>query len=125
MYIPDFESPSKICRPQYLVHVVFNEIPAANRYINKRQVPDQQVWIYGHIRSGRTDAQKTKMVERLMSECSEATGIERSYIWAYINDVAKAAEFGQVLPAPGENEKEWEEAIPKDVRERYGFPERR
>lgn len=106
--------------PQYLVQVMFNEVLPENRYINKKQVPNDQVWIRGDIRGGRTDAQKTAMAERMMLETAEAIGIDRSYVWVYISDLEKAAEFGQVLPAPGEEEA-WIAKIPQEVKDRYGM----
>lgn len=105
--------------PQWLVQVVFKELEPGNIFINKRNA-DDQVWIRGDIRAGRTDAQKTAMAERIMKECSEAAGIDRSYVWVYICDIDKAAEFGAVLPEPGQ-EAEWVAKIPKEVRDRYGM----
>ncbi|KAK5170959.1 uncharacterized protein LTR77_004103 [Saxophila tyrrhenica] len=106
--------------PQYLVQVVFNELAPGNHFINKRLVPKDQLWVNGLIRAGRSDAQKTAMVKRIMSECSEAMGVDPSFVWAYICDAEKTAEFGSVLPEPGQ-EKAWVEAIPKEVRDRYGL----
>ena len=113
--------------PQYLVQVIFNEIAHSdetgnrNWFINKRPVPREQIWIRGDIRAGRSDKQKTAIAERISNECAEATGIDKSYFWVYISDLAKASEFGGVLPEPRQ-EKEWLAQIPKSVRERYGLP---
>ena len=106
--------------PEYLVQVIFHTLPPGDHFINKSLVPKDQIWINGIIRGGRSDAQKTAMVTRMMNECAEAIGVDRSYVWAYICDAEKTAEFGAVLPEPGK-EKEWVEAIPREVRERYGM----
>ncbi len=87
--------------PEYLVQVIFNELSAGNHFINKRPVPADQMWVNGIIRAGRSDAQKTAMVTRIMNECSEAMRVDPSYVWAYICDAEKTAEFGAVLPEPG------------------------
>lgn len=55
-----------------------------------------------------------------MNECAQAIGIDKSYIWVYICDAEKTAEFGAVLPEPGQ-EKAWAQALPSEVRERYGI----
>ena len=55
-----------------------------------------------------------------MEECAEAIGVGKSYIWVYICDADKTAEFGAVLPEPGQ-EKVWVEKLPKEVKERYGI----
>ena len=105
--------------PEWLVQVIFKEVERGNIYINKRNAEDQ-VWIRGDIRAGRSDAQKTAMAERMMNECAEAIGIDKSYIWVYICDADKTAEFGQVLPEPGQEEA-WVAKLPKEVRDRYGL----
>ena len=105
--------------PEWLVQVIFKELPEGNIYINKRN-QDDQIWIRGDIRAGRSDAQKTAMCERMMKECAEAIRVDSSFVWVYICDADKTAEFGAVLPEPG-HEKEWKEALPKEVRTRYGI----
>lgn len=106
--------------PAYLVHVLFNEIEPSNRFINRRQVSSDDVWIHGHIRAGRTDEQKAAMAVRMTAECAEGFGLDKSYVWVYISDLAQAAEFGSLLPKPG-MEKEWYAALPQEVKERYGL----
>ena len=105
--------------PEWLVQVIFKEVERGNIFINKRNA-DDQVWIRGDIRAGRTDQQKTAMAERMMNECAEAICIDKSYIWVYICDAEKTAEFGSILPEPGQ-EKAWVEKLPKEVRDRYGL----
>ena len=104
--------------PAYLVQVIFNEVPPENRFINGRPVTRDEIWINGVIRAGRTDEQKTTMAQRMVNECAAACGIDESFVWVYVSDLAKAAEFGSVLPEPGE-EKEWFAALPEDVKQRY------
>ena len=106
--------------PAYLVHVLFDEVSPSNRFINRRQVSADDIWIHGHIRAGRTDEQKAAMATRMTAECAKAFGVEDSFVWVYISDLAKAAEFGSLLPAPGE-QAEWYASIPTSVKARYGL----
>ena len=106
--------------PEYLVQVFFNEISPENHFINKRTVTADEMWIRGDIRPGRSDAQKTAIAERMMKGCAEVCGLDPSYVWVYICEADKTVEFGSVLPAPG-GEKAWEEALPREVGERYGL----
>ena len=62
--------------------------------------------------------QKEAIASRIMNECADALGIDPSYVWVYVNDADKTAEFGKILPKPGE-EKEWFKSIPDAVKERY------
>lgn len=52
--------------PEWLVQVIFKEVARGDVYINKRNA-DDQIWIRGDIRAGRTDVQKTAMAERSKS----------------------------------------------------------
>lgn len=104
--------------PQYLVQVVFHELKPGNHFINKRPVPAEQIWVNALIRAGRTEEQKDAIATRIMNECATALSIDSSYIWVYVNDADKTAEFGKILPKPG-GEKEWLKSIPHDVRSRY------
>ena len=54
----------------------------------------------------------------MMAECAQAFEIDSSYVWVYLSDLAQAVEFGSPLPASG-GEKDWYEALPQDVKERY------
>ena len=106
--------------PEYLVQVIFNETQPGNHFINKQLVPPDQVWIRGDIRAGRSDEQKNAMAKRMMTECSGVVGVDASYFWVYICDADKTAEFGSILPKPGE-EAAWVNGLSKDVRDRYGL----
>ena len=104
--------------PAYLVQAIFHEVAPENHFINGRPVSTEEIWINGVIRAGRTDEQKTAMATRMVKECAAACGIDESYMWVYISDLAKAAEFGSVLPGVGE-ENQWFAALPEDVKRRY------
>ncbi len=106
--------------PAYLVGVIFSEVIPGNWFINRRPVPREQIWIRADIRSGRTDAQKTRLCHRLTMECAEVAGIDASYWRVYICNTDKTSGFGSVLPKPGEEE-EWVATLDKDVRDRYGL----
>lgn len=56
----------------------------------------------------------------VMNECAQAIDVDKSYIWVYICDADKTAEFGAVLPEPGQ-EKAWMEKLPAEVKRRYGI----
>ena len=104
--------------PAYLVQVIFTDLAPENHFINGRTVSSEEIWINGVIRAGRTDDQKTAMAQRMVKEVAEICGIDKSYIWVYISDLAKAAEFGSVLPVPGK-EKGWYAALSEEVKKRY------
>ena len=55
-----------------------------------------------------------------MRECASATEIEHFFFWVYICDAEKTAEFGSILPNPGEEEA-WVKQLSKEVRDKYGL----
>jgi len=43
---------------------------------------------------------KTRMIERMVTEVSEASKIDLSHFWVYVNEVSVIAEYELVYPAP-------------------------
>jgi phenylpyruvate tautomerase PptA (4-oxalocrotonate tautomerase family) len=83
-----------------------------------------QIWIRGDIRAGRTEAQRTRMMLRMMEEVSRITGVKDQDIWVYLCNLAPTdmLEYGHVLPKPGE-ETIWFDQLPKslqDYMEKHG-----
>jgi phenylpyruvate tautomerase PptA (4-oxalocrotonate tautomerase family) len=105
--------------PRYLVQVIFYEVGPQAHYIGGQPAPEGQIWIRGDIRSGRTEAVKRKILERILHEVSDATGAPAEAVWVYLCDIPafNIAEYGRVLPAPGD-EAAWFAALPDSVRAR-------
>src|SRR6266403_2121688 len=60
--------------PRYLVQVMFQEFGSSQNYIGGAPVPSRQFWVRGDIRSGRTDAQRTRLQLRIAQEVGEIAG---------------------------------------------------
>lgn len=105
--------------PRYLVQVIFYGVQPGSHYVGGEAAPSGQIWIRGDIRSGRTDAVKRKMIERLLRDVGRIAGAPGEDIWVYLNDIpaANIAEYGRVLPPPGEEEA-WLATVPNDLRNR-------
>jgi phenylpyruvate tautomerase PptA (4-oxalocrotonate tautomerase family) len=54
--------------PRYLVQVIFYEVDAHAHYIGGKKAPEEQIWIRGDIRSGRTEAVKRNMLGRIVRD---------------------------------------------------------
>jgi phenylpyruvate tautomerase PptA (4-oxalocrotonate tautomerase family) len=95
--------------PTSFVHVVFQELPATNIFIDSR--PSHALLINGAIRAGRTDQQKTRLAMDISSSSSGITGIPDARINVSIVDIPARfiVEGGRVLPEPGA-EDAWLEA---------------
>jgi phenylpyruvate tautomerase PptA (4-oxalocrotonate tautomerase family) len=101
----------------YFAQVVFDHAPGEDWFIGGVPLRGDSVFIHGHVRSGRTDDQKRTLVERLVRDVSIASGLPTQGIWVYLSEIRPSlmAEFGHVLPEPGE-EAAWFDALPEDDR---------
>jgi phenylpyruvate tautomerase PptA (4-oxalocrotonate tautomerase family) len=95
--------------PTSFVHVVFQELPATNIFIDSR--PSHALLINGVIRAGRADADKTRLALDISSSSSRITGIPDARVNVSILDIPARfiVEGGRVLPEPGA-EDAWLEA---------------
>jgi phenylpyruvate tautomerase PptA (4-oxalocrotonate tautomerase family) len=105
--------------PRYLVQVIFYDIAPDSHYVAGRLAPADQIWVRADIRSGRTNEQKSQMLRRIMQEVSRISGVAEEMVWVYLSEIppANIAEYGHVLPAPGE-EDAWFSTLPDALREK-------
>jgi phenylpyruvate tautomerase PptA (4-oxalocrotonate tautomerase family) len=105
--------------PRYLVQVIFYDVAPDSHYVAGRLAPADQIWIRADIRSGRTNEQKNQMLRRIMQEVGRVSGAAQETVWVYLSEIpaANIAEYGRVLPAPGD-EDAWFAALPDALREK-------
>ena len=104
--------------PPAFVQCIFQDLDAASHYIGGEAAPES-VWVYGHIRDGRDEEVRERILIRISELLVEILHIDPSLTWAYINPLANTdmVEFGRTLPLPGA-EQQWIEQMPAGVRER-------
>ena len=104
--------------PPAFVQCIFQDLDAASHYIGGEAAPES-VWVYGHIREGRDEEVRERILIRISELLVEILHIDPSLTWAYINPLANTdmVEFGRTLPLPGA-EQQWIEQMPAGVRER-------
>jgi phenylpyruvate tautomerase PptA (4-oxalocrotonate tautomerase family) len=105
--------------PCYLVQVIFYDVAPDSHYVAGRLAPVDQIWVRADIRSGRTNEQKSQMLRRIMQEVGRISGVAEEMVWVYLSEIppANIAEYGHVLPAPGE-EDAWFSTLPDALREK-------
>jgi phenylpyruvate tautomerase PptA (4-oxalocrotonate tautomerase family) len=101
----------------YFAQVVFDHAPGEDWFIGGAPLQGDTLFIHGHVRSGRTDNQKRTLVERLVRDVAAASGLPTQGIWVYLSEIRPSlmAEFGHVLPEPGEDAA-WFDALPETDR---------
>jgi hypothetical protein len=71
------------------------------------------VFVHGHIRAGRSPERKRQLLLELVAAVASAGAIAPNRIWAYVAELppGQMAEYGHVLPEPGE-EGAWLAGLP-------------
>ena len=66
-------------------------------------VSKPEVFIYGHIRSGRTAKIKNKLITGLREVIRKNTRLKKDNIWVYLLDLkpSQMIEYGEILPKSG------------------------
>ena len=105
--------------PRYFVQVIFYKVEPGSIFIGDEAASPDHIWVRADVRSGRTNEQKAKMLQRIMRETSEILGVSDQDVWVYISDIPAQGvlEFGNVLPEPGGEEK-WLASLPSALREK-------
>jgi phenylpyruvate tautomerase PptA (4-oxalocrotonate tautomerase family) len=103
--------------PPFFVQVVIEEMGSGERFLGGELVANH-IWIYGHIRAGRTKEQKTKLMLQIMRDVAKIASLPEESIWVYLNnlDPTDMVEYGHVLPEPGAEQK-WFDSLPASLRD--------
>ena len=104
---------------KYFAQVIFKDNKKENHYMGGKMVSKPEVFIYGHIRSGRTDKIKNKLIIGLREVIRKNTRLKKDNIWVYILDLkpSQMIEYGEILPKSG-GEKKWFKSLPIKLRKR-------
>ena len=80
---------------------------------------EPNIFIYGHIRSGRTAKVKKKLLVGLREVIKKNTRLKKDNIWVYILDLKpkQMIEYGEILPKSGD-EKKWFKNLPIKLRKK-------
>jgi phenylpyruvate tautomerase PptA (4-oxalocrotonate tautomerase family) len=105
--------------PRYLVQVIFYDVAPGNHYVAGEPGSADQVWVRCDTRSGKTSAEKTQMLRRIMQLVGKVIGAEENAVAVLLNEIPSSnfTEFGELAPAPGE-ENAWFSSLPQGLQER-------
>ena len=99
------------------VQVLFRVFALEDCFIGGKPLAGPHVFIQGHIRAGRSTLERADFVKRTLPAVSELLGVPRYAIWIYLSELPSRAmaEFGHVLPEPGDDTA-WLAALPAEDR---------
>jgi phenylpyruvate tautomerase PptA (4-oxalocrotonate tautomerase family) len=92
--------------PSEFVNTLFNYVGATDQYV--AGVPSSPILIFGHIREGRSDADKQRLLKEIVQACAEITDRGLAEFGMAIRDIPSKYLFegGRIMPEPG-HEAEW------------------
>jgi phenylpyruvate tautomerase PptA (4-oxalocrotonate tautomerase family) len=90
--------------PPALVHVIYNELASAHSYTAGE--PSSDILITGHIRAGRSDADKQRLLREVADAGAAITRRPLDTIAVFIRDVPAKyiLERGEIVPELGEED---------------------
>ena len=105
--------------PSFFAQVIFDEVRPGNYFMGGAPLKHDQVFIYGHIRSGRAAVDKSRMIALMAKAVGDAAKVETGRaVWVYVGELPprQMIEFGHLLPEAGD-EQAWTAALPAADRE--------
>jgi phenylpyruvate tautomerase PptA (4-oxalocrotonate tautomerase family) len=105
--------------PSFFVQVIFQEVKPGNYFVGGAPLKHDQLFVYGHIRSGRAAVDKSRMIATMAKAVGDAADVENSRsVWVYVAELPprQMIEFGHLLPEAGD-EPAWTAALPTADRE--------
>lgn len=102
----------------FFAQVIFTEVAAGDHFVGGAPLQGDQVFVHGHIRAGRSPERKRQLLQELVAEVARAGAVAPNRVWAYLAELppGQMAEYGQVLPEPGE-ESAWLASLPAEDRD--------
>jgi len=99
--------------PTYFAQVIFHDVAPGKYFVGGQPLRGKQLFVNGQIRAGRTKESKDTLIAQMLAAVAGAAGLPANHVWVYITDLIprQMAEFGNVLPEPGDEAK-WTEALP-------------
>ena len=103
----------------FFAQVIFQEVPEGSYFVGGRMLADDQLFLHGQIRAGRSAPDRRRLLLALRDAVALAADAELVSVWVYLVDLPARdmIEYGHILPEPGD-EAAWMEALPVADRKR-------
>jgi phenylpyruvate tautomerase PptA (4-oxalocrotonate tautomerase family) len=104
--------------PVAFTQCIFRSLERDEHFIGVKPAPENGVFVFGHIRSGRSSSAKNHILVGITDLLKRVLTVPESAVWVYLNDLAHTdmVEFGRVLPEPG-GEQGWVDELSAEFRD--------
>lgn len=101
------------CAQTFFAQVMFVDIAPGNWFVGGGPLKDEQIFVHGQIRGGRSAEVKTQLITKLRDVVVDAAGSRGTQTWVYVVDLppSQMIEYGHILPEPG-TEAQWLTSLP-------------
>jgi phenylpyruvate tautomerase PptA (4-oxalocrotonate tautomerase family) len=99
--------------------VLFRDIAMSDCFIGGKPLEGPHCFIQGHIRAGRSAIERADLIRKIVPAACDILGVPRYAVWILLSELPSRAmaEFGHILPEPGD-EDTWLENLPAEDRKR-------
>ena len=105
--------------PEYYVQVIMHAGAGSRRFVGGVPCEDQ-VWIRGDIRAGRTKEQLAVLLRELVRQTAEAGEISQDDVWVDLNEIRPEAIIKyQTIFSEAGKEAQWEKTLPAHLKEKW------
>lgn len=103
----------------FFAQVIFQEVPEGSYFVGGRMLADDQLFLHGQIRAGRSAPDRRRLLLALRDAVALVADAEPVSVWVYLVDLPARdmIEYGHILPEPGD-EASWMECLPIADRKR-------
>ena len=103
----------------YFVQVIFINNKKNNHFMGGKIIKDNQIFLYGQIRAGRTAKIKKKLIISLRDAIINNSKIKKDSVWVYLLDLTpeQMIEYGEILPPSGK-EIDWFNLLSKPLQKK-------
>ena len=103
----------------FFAQVFFEQNKNKSHYMGGKIIKEEQIFLNGQIRAGRSIAVKNKLIINLRETIIKNSGIKKENVWVYLEELIpdQMIEYGEILPQSGK-EISWFNSLPENLKKK-------